>query len=121
MPAQTSLRALRSSLALLAAAGIAVADAGQMAAEVAVQVRLVTSSGACGVVDHPAQLGVTCAPPGGPLLPEPGAVPYHRVGSLPGAGVVSAPLPSNGDGVKVTSWRIVRLDNAEYLELTVAW
>jgi hypothetical protein len=64
---------------------------------------------------------VTCGPRGGPLLPEPGYVSYQQIGPIQVPGVAIQPLPLYSDAVKITSWRIVKLDNAEYLELTIAW
>ena len=42
------------------------------------------------------------------------------MGVIPAA-VAGEPLPIYGSGVKITSWRIVQLDNAKYVELTIAW
>lgn len=121
MHLQTWFRPLLATLATLGLGAAAAVDAGQLAADVAVKVRLITSSGVCGVLDRPERLGVSCGPSGGPLVPQPGSVPYQRVGTIQAPGVVPQPLALYSDGVKISSWRIVRLDNAEYLELTVAW
>lgn len=117
--------------ALLALMATLPAAAGnQLSAPVTVKVRLLSSSGSCGAVSRQPDLAVTCRTPGGPLLPAPGAVPLQRVpiaatglqamGVIPAA-VAGEPLPIYGEGVKITSWRIVQLDNAKYVELTIAW
>lgn len=121
MHAQACVPWLQRALAAVAVAALTTATAGQFAANVAVTVRLLPSSGACGVLGREAQVSVACTPPGGSLLPEPGAVPYQRVGTIQATGVVVQPLPLYSDGVRISSWRIVQLDNAQYLELTVAW
>lgn len=101
---------------------------GQVSANVEVRVKLISSSGTCGAGVSGNGVGVICrnVPSGGPLLPMVGAVPFQRVGAiqlqgfeLPG--VAAEPLPLYSDGVKITSWRIVTLDNAKYVELTIAW
>ena len=104
---------------VLAAAGVA--PAGTLGTGVTVSVRFVPSSGVCEVA--PAELGVevACNPPGGPLLPAPGDVAYRRVGTIPAGPVVPEPLPVYSDGTKITSWRVVTLDNSRYVELTIAW
>lgn len=135
MVTQLSKQVLSAALGALALAGLGIAHSGQGTAEVGVKVRLVTSSGACGLTDSSAGVGVKCLapagtlapapeaapPPAGPLVPAPGAVPYQRVGAVQPVRVVSAPTPVHSDGTNVTSWRVVRLDNVEYLELTLAW
>lgn len=111
-------------LATLACAGAA---ANSLSADVQVRVKLVTSSGVCGAAatDPAGDLAVqvSCHPPRGPLLPDPGDVPYKRVGTVDaaGVGVATEPLSLYSAGTKITSWRIVQLDNARYLELTIAW
>lgn len=138
MKAQVLKSLARAKFACLAAFAAGAVVAGQLSADVIVKVRLVRSSGACGVVAAPA-LHVACeqppgarppqplppkAPaslPGGPLLPDAGAVPYQRVGTIQAAGVALQPLPLYSDGTKITSWRVVTLDNARYVELTIAW
>ncbi len=106
--------------AALASLALATA-AGSLTAKVAVKVQLVSSSGACGAVATTPSVEVRCQGPRGPLLPEPGAVPYQRVGTIAVPDVVAEPLPLYSDGTKVTSWRVVTLDNARYVELTIMW
>ena len=36
-------------------------------------------------------------------------------------GVAGEPVPLYSDGTQITTWRIVQLDNAKYVELTIAW
>jgi hypothetical protein len=105
----------------LVAAGAAVA--GTLTADVLVTVQLVSSSGACGAVATEPAVQVTCQRPAGQLLPDAGTVIHQRAGTIraPGVGVGSQPLPIYSDGTKVTSWRMVQLDNARYVELTIAW
>jgi hypothetical protein len=137
------LRAKVGAAALLAA-GVVVA--GQLSVGMTVKVRLVSSSGACGATAVPPAVQVGCQPPKvhvpqaapapappaaaereflqdarGPLLPDAGAVPYQRVGTIQATGVALQPLPVYSDGTKITSWRVVTLDNARYVELTIAW
>jgi hypothetical protein len=116
-------------LAAWAALGIALpaVAANQLAANVTVKVRLVRSSGACSAVPSSDDLRVACANgpgPRGPLLPQTGDVPMGRVPmQLAGMayGVAGEPLPLYSDGTQITTWRIVQLDNAKYVELTIAW
>ncbi len=122
------VRAQVALAALLAArAGVAGPSASS---SVAVKVKLVTSSGTCGTVASQPAVQVACQPAGGPLLPVAGQVPYQRATSVPTAGLLDAamvsavatePLPVYSDGTKIASWRVVQLDNARYLELTIAW
>lgn len=143
-PALKSLA--RAKLALLAAVATGAVLANQLSANVGLQVRVVSSSGACEAVSTAPAVQVSChapvaptpaAPvatepsvepveqvgPGGPLLPEPGAVPFQRAGTIRAAGIGAATetVPVFSDGTKITSWRVVQLDNARYLELTIAW
>lgn len=114
---------LRAKLALAALVAAGAVLAGSFATEVKVKVKLVKSSGACvAVISEPA-VQVQCQRPGGPLLPEAGTVPYQRAGTIEATGLVGATeaLPVYSDGTKITSWRVVQLDNARYLELTIAW
>ena len=114
-----SLARFKLACAAMLAAGAVLA--GQMSAEVGVRVRLVSSSGVCGAVANKPKVEVACEGARGPLLPEPGSVPYRRVGTIRVEGVVAEPLPVHTDGTKITSWRVVALDNARYVELTIAW
>ncbi|RYF15886.1 MAG: hypothetical protein EOO30_12980 [Comamonadaceae bacterium] len=138
-------RAKLACLAALAALAAGTVVAGQLSAGVTVKVKLVASSGACGAMSTPPAVHVGCQPPGtprpphatplpppangpagkptegGPLLPDAGAVPYQRVGTIRETGVAPQPLPVYSDGTKITSWRVVTLDNARYVELTIAW
>ena len=131
----------RAKLACLAMVATGAVVAGQLATDVTVKAKLVRSSGACGAVATPPAVQVGCQPPGtvrppvdahvpdpvappqagGPLLPDAGAVPYQRVGTIRAEGVALQPLPVYSDGTKITSWRVVTLDNARYVELTIAW
>lgn len=97
------------------------AAGGPLSTNVTVKVKLRSSSGACGAVATTPAVQVACQRPGGPLLPGAGTVPYRRVGMIAGHGVASEPLPVYSDGTKITSWRVVTLDNARYVELTIAW
>jgi hypothetical protein len=127
---------LAMGCACCAVAGVAAA--GVLTTDVQVKVRLVSSSGTCGTVASAPTVQVTCQPSGsqsgegqsaeaplprGPLLPDPGEVPYQRAGAVQVAaiGVAKEPLEVYSVGTKITSWRIVQLDNARYLELTIAW
>lgn len=118
---QEAMKSLaRVKLACLATLAAGVVVAGQVSTDVTVRVKLVRSSGACGAVAGTA-VEVACQPPGGPLLPAAGAVPYQRVGTIRAAGVVPEPVAVYSDGTKINSWRVVTLDNARYVELTIAW
>lgn len=138
-PALRSLARFKLALATLVAAGAVLA--GQLSADVRLHVNFVTSSGACEAVANEA-VAVSCQPPqvqpppevdgppsqevlppGGPLLPDAGAVPFQRAGTIraPGIGAATVALPLYSDGTKITSWRVVHLDNARYIELTIAW
>lgn len=88
---------------------------------VTVSVTLVPSSGACEAVATVPGVEVSCLGPRGPLVPQPGDVAFQRVGTIPVNDVVQEPLPLYSDGTKITSWRVVTLDNARYVELTIAW
>jgi hypothetical protein len=113
--------------AAFAVASVAVAGSLTTDLQVHVTVKLLTSSGVCGAVTTApageAAVQVACQPRGGPLLPDAGQVPYQRAGTAqaPGVGVAKEPLALYSDGTKITSWRVVQLDNARYLELTIAW
>lgn len=111
----------RATLAVAALMAAGAAIAAPLSADVAVKVKLVSSSGACGAVTNQPAVAIACQRPKGPLLPEVGSVPYHRVGTIDTRGVVSEPLAVYSDGTKITSWRVVTLDNAHYVELTIAW
>lgn len=138
-PALRSLARLKLACAALLAAGAVLA--GQLSADVRLQVNFVTSSGVCEAVANEA-VAVSCQPPespsapqvdderpqgllppGGPLLPDAGAVPFQRAGTIraPGIGAATEAVPLYSDGTKITSWRVVQLDNARYIELTIAW
>lgn len=108
---------------LLAAAltAAAAAAAGSLSADVLVRVRLLTSSGACAAFAGDPGLEVACRQAGGPWLPDAGDVTFRRVGTIPSGPVVPEPLPLYTDGTKITSWRVVTLDNRRYVELTIAW
>lgn len=106
--------------AVLASAAL-VATGNPISVAVAVKVRLLPSSGACGAVTEGPGVEVSCVRPGGPLLPDAGVVPYRRVGTIQVLDVAPEPLALYSDGTKITSWRVVTLDNARYVELTIAW
>jgi hypothetical protein len=111
----------RARLACVAMLAAGAAAAGPLSTDVTVKVKLVSSSGACGAVASEPAVSIACQRPKGPLLPEAGAVPYQRVGTISARGVVAEPLLVYSDGTKITSWRVVTLDNAHYVELTIAW
>ncbi len=115
----------RKAIMLLAGAMLAsvalVATGNPLSVPVTVKVRLLPSSGACGAVAAAPRVEVSCVRPGGPLLPDAGVVPYRRVGTIRAFDVAADPLPVYSDGTKITSWRVVTLDNARYVELTIAW
>ena len=125
----------RALLACVAALAVGAGMAAPLSAGLTVKVKLVRSSGACGAAAAPAvhvrcerppaskpgQPSTPSTEPGGPLLPDAGQVPYQRVGTIDAAGVAPQPLPVYSDGTKITSWRVVTLDNARYVELTIAW
>ena len=131
MALRLSRSLVRVQLALAAGLAAGAALAGPHASTaVLVMAKLATSSGACAAVASQPAVQVACTPAGGPLLPLAGEVPYRRAASLPTAGllaaelagdVVAEPLPVYSDGTKIASWRVVQLDNARYLELTIAW
>ena len=121
---------VRMQLAVAALLAAAAALAGPHASTpVLVKVQLATSSGACAAIASQPAVQVACTPAGGPLLPLAGEVPWRRAASLATAGLPVAavvadaaePLPVYSDGTKIASWRVVQLDNARYLELTIAW
>lgn len=100
----------------LAVAGVAAANS--LSADVQVKVNLVTSSGVCGAIAADPGVQVSCHPPGPAPVTVAGSVPYPGtlVAGDAGPGVAKERLPAN-----ISSWRIVQLDNASYLELTIAW
>jgi hypothetical protein len=124
----------RAALFAAALAATGMASAGPLSANVTVRVKLATSSGFCGAIAAAPGVEVSCVRPaapaqpailapltGGPLLPDPGAVPYQRVGTIAMGPIAEDLLPVYSDGTKITSWRVVTLDNARYVELTIAW
>lgn len=56
----------------------------------------------------------------GPALPEV-EPPMRRVGTLPASVTGHAPLAVYSGGANVSSWRVVSIDNAEHVELTISW
>jgi hypothetical protein len=102
--------------ATLAIAGVAAANS--LTADVQVKVNLVTTSGVCGAIAGDPAVQVSCHPPGRGPVTVAGSVPYPGaiVAGDAGLGVAKERLPVN-----ISSWRIVQLDNARYLELTIAW
>ncbi|MDB5900698.1 MAG: hypothetical protein JWP22_3869 [Ramlibacter sp.] len=96
-------------------------QAGQFTANVTVSVKLASSSGVCGVRTNSPAVGVSCGTGAHRLIAAPGTSYFQRVGAIPAFGVAVEPLPVYSDGAKITSWRIVQLDNKDYVELTVAW
>jgi len=120
-----SLARAQVACAALLAAGAGLA--GQHASTtVAVKVKLVTSSGVCAAVANRPVVQVSCTVGGGPLLPIPGEVPYRLATSLPTTGLLDLAMgpglvPVSSDGTRISSWRVVQLNDARYLELTIAW
>ena len=123
----SSLARVQFALAGLLVAGAAAA--GPVSTNVTVKVKYVTSSGVCGAFATQPAVQVACTH-GGPLLPVPGQIPYQRATSVPSAALLDVAvlpqgalesLPVYSDGTKISSWRVVQLDNARYLELTIAW
>lgn len=123
----SSLARVQFALAALLFTGAAAA--GPVSTSVTVKVKYVTSSGACAAFASQPAVQVACTQ-GGPLLPVVGRVPYERATSVPSAALLDAAvlpqaasesLPVYSDGTKISSWRVVQLDNARYLELTIAW
>ena len=112
---------MRPLLGALLVAFQPVATAGGLSLAVTVSVTLAASSGACEAVAGQPGLEVSCVAPRGPLVPQPGEVGFQRVGTIALEGVAQEPLPLYSDGTKITSWRVVTLDNARYVELTIAW
>jgi hypothetical protein len=123
MKGKEASRLVRVALAVIAAAMQMPAQAGPHSLAVAVRVTLVSTSGVCGVLTGTPAVGVTCAQ-GAHMLIGGGAAAtgllLQQVGIIQG-GVVAEPLQLYSDGTKITSWRIVQLDNADYVELTIAW
>jgi hypothetical protein len=116
-----AVRSVAQVLALACAATLAVAGAAaanSLTADVQVKVKLVNSSGVCGAIAGDPGVQVSCHPPGPAPVTVAGSVPYPRtiVAGDAGVGVAKERLPAN-----ISSWRIVQLDNARYLELTIAW
>jgi hypothetical protein len=109
------------ALAGLALVGQCDAEAEPITTNVTVKVEIASSSGICGVRTGTVAPGVTCGPMGQTLVGAPGAIAMQRIGTIPGTGVVREPLPLYGDATKFTSWRIVQLNNADYVELTIVW
>lgn len=114
---------VRAKLGFVALVTAGVVAGQQLSPGVEMRVNLVTSSGVCEVVTTDTAPQAHCAQFGGPLLPETGAVPYQRAGTsrVAGIGAATQPPAAHGDGTKVTSWRVVELDNGRYIELTIAW
>lgn len=116
-----AVRSIGRVLALACAATFAVAGvaaANTLSADVQVKVNLVTSSGVCGAMAGDPGVQVSCHPPEGAPVTVAGSVPYPSTIAAgdAGVGVAKERLPAN-----ISSWRIVQLDNASYLELTIAW
>jgi type IV secretory pathway protease TraF len=110
-----------AALAVFGTAGLTRADAATFTTNVTVTVELTSSSGICGVRTGKVAAGVTCGPLTQTVLGGTGAVSMQRIGMLPARGVVTEPLPLYGDATKFTSWRIVQLNNGDYVELTIVW
>jgi hypothetical protein len=115
-----AVRSIARVLAAACAATLAVAGAAaanSLSADVQVKVKLVTSSGICGAIAGDPAVQVSCHPPERAPVTVAGFVPSPRaITAGEGLGVAKERLP-----VKISSWRIVQLDNARYLELTIAW
>jgi hypothetical protein len=112
---------LCAALVSVAGSGLVEADAGPLATNVAVKVEIASSSGVCGVRTGTLVAGVTCGPMAQTVVGGPGSVSFQRIGIVPGSGVAREPLPLYADSTKFTSWRIVQLNNADYVELTIVW
>jgi hypothetical protein len=117
-------RLVRAALATITAALMVPAQAGPHSVAVTVKVTMVSTSGVCGVLTGTPAVGVTCGH-GAQTLIGGGAgaagVLLQQVGMIQGVGIVAEPLQLYSDGTKISSWRIVKLDNADYVELTIAW
>jgi hypothetical protein len=111
---------LCAALSGVLVAGLTDADAGPSSIDVTVKVEIASSSGICGVRSGTVA-GITCGPMAWTWVGTPGAASSQWIGTVPASGVVREPLPLYGDGTKFTSWRIVQLNNADYVELTIVW
>lgn len=56
----------------------------------------------------------------GPTLP-PVEHAFRKVGVLPASVTGDTPLAVYSGGANVSSWRVVSIDNAEHVELTISW
>lgn len=56
----------------------------------------------------------------GPALPH-AENPFRKVGVLPASVTGDTPLAVYSGGANVSSWRVVSIDNAEHVELTISW
>jgi hypothetical protein len=99
------------------------AQAGPNTIAVSVKVTMVSASGVCGVLTDTPTVGITCGHGAHTLIGGAGAtgILLQQIGIIQAAGIVAEPLQLYSDGTKITSWRIVKLDNADYVELTIAW
>ena len=124
MKAKAASRVLRAALTAIAVAMLAPAQAGPHSLAATIKVSLVSSSGVCGVLTGTPAVGVTCGHGAQTLIGGglgAAGLLMLQVGTIQGSGFVSEPLQLYSDGTKISSWRIVKLDNADYVELTIAW
>ena len=115
-------RVVRAALAAAIATMLVPAQAGPHSVAATIRVTTVSASGVCGVLTGTPAVGVTCGQGAHTLIGGAGAagILLQQIGIIQG-GVVAEPLQLYSDGTKITSWRIVKLDNADYVELTIAW
>jgi hypothetical protein len=111
-----------AQVVLVALAVIALLDANseQLTTAVNVKVQMASSSGVCSLLTGTPELAVICGTGKGSVVTRPGGAIMQRVATIPSLSVGSEPVPLYSD-VKISSWRIVKLDNSDYVELTVAW
>jgi hypothetical protein len=124
MKGKAASRQVRAALGAILAAMLVPAQAGPQSFTVSVKVTLVSTSGVCGVLTGTPAVGVTCGHGAQTMIGGAGAaaVMLQQIGTIQGmGGFVAEPLQLYSDGTKISSWRIVKLDNADYVELTIAW
>lgn len=122
MKEKAASRLVRAALAAIAAAMLVPAQAGPQSIAVTIKVAMVSASGVCGVLTGTPAVGVTCGQGAYTLIGGAGAawILQQQISIIQG-GIVAEPLQLYSDGTKITGWRIVKLDNADYVELTIAW
>jgi hypothetical protein len=122
------------------------AAAGQGSVDVRVTVQVVPSSGVCGLLGSGPAVAVTCGSGGQiPDLPNLPGVPellpgitgpaqathplalfnastgFRYVGTLPALSGGMEALAVYSGKAEITRWRVISLDNRDYVELTIAW